>query len=159
MSGNGRDESASPISAVRPSVPPSGAEPGSAKRRLMRPIDEARVMLEALYPAELADVMRFAERLRAARGEVPDPDVRTRVLAVLLRLGPEYRLKPGVPLSVVRVELRDVARVVLDRALLEAEERGVVRLVAESPGAAFVEAEAGIRSRRGLLYYCAAGSR
>jgi len=75
------------------------------------------------------------------------------MMAMLLRLTPQVRFCPGVPLSVVRVEIWDVARVVLDRALLEAEERGVLRLVAESPGAMFVEAAAGIPSRRGLLYY------
>ncbi|UQA57068.1 hypothetical protein [Polyangium aurulentum] len=113
-------------------------------------------VLRRLHVLELADVIRNAQRHLAARGDAPDPDLVSRVLAAVLRLLPRYQHGYGVPLSLLRVEFPRVPRFVLDRALLQMEERGLILLVPVSPRAAFVEAAAGIQNTRGLLYYCAA---
>lgn len=166
-----REEPHEPRSTVRPSAPPSS---GGVKRascpsdtpprdgdaplgpRFRSPMQQALDVLRQLHAVELADVMRDAERRLGMRGQAPDPDVVSRLLAVVLRLNPRYQDGRGVPLSLVRVELPEVDRFVLDRALLQLEERGLIRLVPTSPRAAFVEAAAGIQSPRGLLYFCAA---
>jgi hypothetical protein len=115
--------------------------------------------MRELHVLELADVIRDAPRRLAARGDAPDPDLVSRVLAAVLRLLPRYQHAYGMPLSLLRVEFPRVPRFVLDRAVLHIEERGLLLLVPVSPRAAFVEAAAGIQSTRGLLYDCAAPER
>jgi hypothetical protein len=106
-----------------------------------------------LYPAELADIERFARGLLAVRGKDADPRLISRVLVTLERLTSSHH--PAVPLPALRVELPDVPRVLLDRALLAAWERGLLRLRPVNLPAPFVEPSAGIPSSKdGLLYYC-----
>ncbi|MDI3291864.1 hypothetical protein [Polyangium sp. 15x6] len=111
--------------------------------------------MRELFPAELAEVMCFVDKVRAARGAAADPDLVSRVLGELLRLLPSYRDTPGVPVSLVRVAFPQVPKALLDRALLAAEERGLLRLVAADFPAHFVEPSAGVPTARGLLYFIA----
>ncbi|MDI1484486.1 hypothetical protein [Polyangium sp. y55x31] len=123
--------------------------------RFRTPFQQAIDVLRELFPCELAEVMRFVDKIRAARGAAADPDLVSRVLGELLRLLPSYRDTPGVPVSLVRVACPEVPRTLLDRALLTAEERGLLRLVAADFPAAFVEPSAGVPTARGLLYFIA----
>ncbi|MDC0746056.1 hypothetical protein [Polyangium mundeleinium] len=125
--------------------------------RFRSPFQQATDVLRELLPAELAEVMRFVDKVRAARGAVADPDLVSRVLGEILRLFPGYRDTSGVPVSLVRVAFPDVPKALLDRALLAAEERGLLRLVAAGFPAPFVEPSAGVPTARGLLYFIAPG--
>ena len=162
-----------PRSAMRPmapdyfSVPPEPAglvqalasEPRSApgSRRLKTPLDEIGEILRKMEIRELGDILHHAQRLLAARGKAPDPDVISQALAAMGRLYVAYRNAPGVPLPILRGALSDVPRKTLDDALLEAEARYLLKLVVVSPLTPFVERAAGIHDpRRGLLYFVAA---
>jgi hypothetical protein len=126
-------------------------------RRLRTPIDEVNDVLRRMEIRELGDVLLYAHRLLAARGQVPDPAVISSVLSAMGRLWSAYRSAPGVPLPILRGALVDVPRRTLDEALVEAEGRRLIKLVPVSPLTPFIEKAAGIHdSRRGLLYYCSA---
>jgi len=126
-------------------------------RRRRTPIDEVTELLRRLEIRELGDVLAYAQRLLAARGQMPDPAVGRALLAAMGRLHPAYRTALGVPLPILRGALVDVPRRAFDDALLDAENHRMVRLVPVSPHTPFVEKAAGIHdTRRGLLYYCAA---
>ncbi len=132
-------------------------QPPPSTRRLRPPIEEVNEVLRKMEIRELGDVLLYAQRLVASRGKGPDPDVVTGIVAVMGRLHPAYRNTPGVPLPILRGALVEVARKTLDEALLEAEARGLLKLVAAPAFTPFVERAAGIHDqRRGLLYYCAA---
>lgn len=162
-----------PRSAMRPvapdyfSVPPEpagvvqalAAEPrsGPGSRRLKTPLDEISDILRKMEIRELGDILLHAQRLLAARGKAPDPDVISTLLAAMGRLYGAYRSAPGVPLPLLRGAVTDVPRKTVDDALLEAEARYMLKLVVVSPLAPFVERSAGIHDpRRGLLYFVAA---
>ncbi|MDI1443818.1 hypothetical protein [Polyangium sp. 6x1] len=162
-----------PRSAMRPmapdyfSIPPEpagvvhalSAEPrsGPSSRKLRTPLDEMNEILRKMEIRELGDVLLHAQRLLAARGKAPDPDVISSILAAMGRLYGAYRNAPGVPLPILRGALSDVPRKTLDDALLEAEARRMLRLVVVSPLTPFVERAAGLHDpRRGLLYFVAA---
>lgn len=114
--------------------------------------------LATLYPDELSEVQRVIERMKAARGIAPDPDFVAQVLAALIRFAPVYKYGSGVPIPTLRAHFRDVPRPSLDRALLDAEERKLLRLVASELPSPFVDPAAGIRSKRGFLYFIAPAS-
>ncbi|MDI1483969.1 hypothetical protein [Polyangium sp. y55x31] len=162
-----------PRSAMRPMAPdyfsippePSGvvqalsAEPrsGPGSRKLRTPLDEVNELVRKMEIRELGDVLLYAQRLLAARGKAPDPDVISAILAAMGRLYGAYRNAPGVPLPILRGALPDVPRKTLDDALLEAEARRMLRLVVVSPLTPFVERAAGLHDpRRGLLYFVSA---
>jgi hypothetical protein len=132
-------------------------QPPPSTRRLRSPIEEVTEVLRKMEIRELGDVLLYAQRLVASRGKGPDPDVVTAIVAVMGRLFPAYRNTPGVPLPILRGALVEVARKTLDEALVDAEARGLIKLVAAPAFTPFVERAAGIHDqRRGLLYYCAA---
>ncbi|UQA60217.1 hypothetical protein [Polyangium aurulentum] len=132
-------------------------QPPPSTRRLRSPIEEVNEVLRKMEIRELGDVLLYAQRLVASRGKGPDPDVVTAIVAVMSRLFPAYRNTPGVPLPILRGALVEVSRKTLDEALLEAEARGLVKLVPAPAFTPFVERAAGIQDqRRGVLYYCSA---
>ncbi|TKC94573.1 hypothetical protein [Polyangium fumosum] len=100
---------------------------------------------------ELADVLRYAQRVRAVRGDKPTPELVSHVVDAVGRLFPTHRA--GVPLSLVRAGLPSVPRTLLDKALLEAETRQLLRLEPVKLPAPFVEIGAGIQHEKGLLYF------
>ena len=136
-----------PSSRVR-SAPPS---------RLRAPIQQVIDELRELYPGELADVLRWIARVKSTRGATPDPGLVSLILAELLRLLPLYQGHgmQGVPVSRVRVAFPEVPGPELDRALLDAEARQLLRLLPVELPAAFVEPGAGVATARGLLYFIA----
>jgi hypothetical protein len=137
------------------SGPHAAPQPPHARGRLRTPMEEVNDLLRDLELNELGDVLQYTQRLLAARGKGPDPEVVTSLLAVMARLHPAYRNTPGVPLPILRGALVEVPRRALDEALRVAEARMLLRLLPVSPVAPFVERAAGIHdARRGLLYYC-----
>jgi len=145
-----------PASSSHPTLGYEPREPKTA-RRLRTPIDEVTDVLRKMEIRELGDVLLYAQRLLAARGQTVDPGVMSSVLSAMGRLWPAYRSVLGVPLPILRGALVDIPRRTLDETLLDAEGRRLVRLVAVSPLAPFIEKAAGIHDpERGLLYYCAA---
>lgn len=166
-------ETFGPSSRMRPEAPSFDftPEPTSVKhtpfnydarepktvRRLKTPLDEVTDVLRKMEIRELGDVLLYAQRLLAARGQTADPAVVSSLLSAMGRLWPAYRSALGVPLPILRGALVDVPRRTLDETLMEVEGRKLVRLVAVSPLAPFIEKAAGIHDHeRGLLYYCAA---
>jgi hypothetical protein len=111
--------------------------------------------LRDLYPAELLEVQRMIERMRATRGAASDPDLILLLVAELLRVVTNYKNAPGVPVSYLRATFRDVPRPTLERALRDAEDRQLLRLLPSSLPSAFVDPASGIQSLRGLLYFVA----
>ena len=142
-------DSAAPISRVQPSTPPAS---GRRPRSLVQQLGDA---LRDLYPAELLEVRRLIDRMRATRGAASDPDLLSLIVAELLRVEPNYNNAPGVPVSYLRATFRDVPRPTLDQALRDAEERQLLRLLPASLPGAFVDSASGIQSSRGLLYFVA----
>lgn len=141
-----------------PSAPTSRVQP-AGRRLLLTPFQQGIEKLGELYPSELADVIRYADKLKGARGAAVNPDLISRLLSELLRLEPSYRHLAGVPVARLRTELSDVVRPELDEALLEAERRNLLRLVPVQLPAAFAEPGSGVPSSRGLLYFVAAAGR
>jgi hypothetical protein len=138
-----------------PPAVPAQAVPPSGRQRVRSPIDEVSDVLRQLEGHELDDVLGYAQRLVAARTSEPGSDVVTAILAAMGRLYPAYRNTHGVPLPILRGAVVDGTRKLFDEAILEAEARGLIKLVPVSPFAPFVERAAGIHDqRRGLLYYC-----
>jgi hypothetical protein len=135
--------------AVAPSAPPN-SEPISAKR-IRSPLDEVVDTLRELSLRELADVFRFARRIRATRGDRPSPEFITSVMSVVLRLHSVF--PAGIPVPVVRANFPRVPRALVEQALLEAERRHLLRLETVRLPAPFVEVGAGIPHERGLLYW------
>ena len=142
-------DSAAPISRVQPSTPPAS---GRRPRSLVQQLGDA---LRDLYPAELLEVRRLIDRMRATRGAASDPDLLALIVAELLRVVTNYKNAPGVPVSYLRATFRDVPRPTLDQALRDAEERQLLRLLPASLPGAFVDSASGIQSSRGLLYFVA----
>jgi hypothetical protein len=133
-------------------VPPSKAEaPISLTPGSRWPITEIVDDLRELNVVELADVQRFVQRIRAARGDRPSPELVSQVLAVVRRLHLTYAYR--VPISLVRAGLVNVPRTLLDLALFEAEGRDNLRMEPVQLPAPFVEVGAGIPHARGLLYW------
>ena len=143
-----------PSSRTRPSSPPpaSTTKPARPRPTLQQTADALR----ELYPSELAEVQRVIDTMRARRGAATDPGVFSLLLAELLRLLPLYPQSPGVPVARLRVAFREVVTgPELERALLDAEERRLLRLLPVELPAPFVEPGAGIATARGLLYFIA----
>ncbi|MDC0742951.1 hypothetical protein [Polyangium mundeleinium] len=114
-------------------------------------------VLRQLRIPELADVLTFAQRVLAARDAAADPEVVSGILAALKRLHPPYKNTSGVPLPILRGALLQVPRATFERALLEAEVQGLVKLVPVAPLAPFVERHASIQDQKPrLLYFCTA---
>jgi hypothetical protein len=111
--------------------------------------------LRDLYPAELLEVRRLIDRMRATRGAASDPDLLSLIVAELLRVEPNYKNAPGVPVSYLRATFRDVRGPTLERALRDAEDRRLLRLLPASLPSPFVDPASGIQSSRGLLYFVA----
>jgi hypothetical protein len=133
--------------------PPSKADAlaPSSRSRPRSPIAEIIDEMRDLSFVELADVQKFVQRIRSARGERPSPELLTQLVATLNRLHERYRA--SVPISLVRAELASVPRASLDQALLEAEARHLLRMEPVTLPASFVEVGAGIQHERGLLYW------
>jgi hypothetical protein len=134
-------------------VPPSKADAptSSTRSRLKWPISEIVDDLRELTVLELADVQQHVKRIRAARGDRPSPELVSQVLAAVRRLHLTYAYR--VPISLVRAGLVDVPRTLLDLALLDAENRELLRMEPVQLPAPFVEVGAGIPHARGLLYW------
>lgn len=112
-------------------------------------------MLGELDASEVPDVLAHAKRLLAAREAAVDPELTTQILATLERHREVFRNAPGVPLPILRAGVVQPRRI-LDRALYDAEDSGLLCLVAVKRPKGFVDRSAGIQDRtRGLLYYCA----
>ncbi len=127
------------------SVPP----PSSGRHR--SPLREVIDNLHGLSLAELADVFRYVQRVRASRGDRPSPEFVSRLVAVVARL---YVAWPDrVPISLVRSHFATVPRGLVEQALFEAEQRSLLRLETVELPAPFVEVGAGIQHARGLLYW------
>lgn len=114
--------------------------------------------LESLYADELSDVGRYIEKIESARGAASDPDLCALILAELIRLAPLYRFGDGVPIARLRVHFSERPRANLRRALLDLEQRGLVRLLPTELRRPFVDRNEGIPSARGLLYFVTSAS-
>ena len=132
-------------------VPPSKADAPISRSRPKWPITEIVDDLRELTAVELSDVQQYAKRVRAARGDRPSPELVSQVLAAVRRLHLTYAYR--VPISLVRAGLVDVPRTLLDLALLDAENRELLRMEPVQLPAPFVEVGAGIPHARGLLYW------
>jgi hypothetical protein len=121
----------------------------------MTPREELLAVLGELDASEVPDVLAHAKRILATREAAVDPELTTQIIATLERYREVFRKEPGVPLSILRAGLVQPRRI-LDRALYEAEDSGLLCLVAIKRRMGFVDQSAGIQDRaRGLLYYCA----
>ena len=140
---------------MTPQKPADSAAPPASGRRPRLLIHELRDALHELYPAELLEVQRLIDRMRATRGAASDPDLILLLVAELLRVVTNYKNAPGVPVSYLRATFRDVPRPTLDQALRDAEDRHLLRLLPASLPGAFVDSGSGIQSSRGLLYFVA----
>jgi hypothetical protein len=121
----------------------------------MTPREELLAVLGELDASEVPDVLAHAKRILATRDAAVDPELTTQIMATLERYREVFRKEPGVPLSILRAGLVQPRRI-LDRALYEAEDSGLLSLVAIKRRMGFVDQSAGIQDRtRGLLYYCA----
>jgi hypothetical protein len=129
---------------------PISSTPGSRSRPKW-PITEIVDDLRELTAVELSDVQQYARRVRAARGDQPSPELVSQVLAAVRRLHLTYAYR--VPISLVRAGLVNVPRTLLDLALLDAENRSLLRMEPVQLPAPFVEVGAGIPHERGLLYW------
>ncbi len=123
----------------------------SSRSRPRWPITEIAEELRELNLLELADVQQHVKRIRAARGDRPSPDLVSQVVAAVGRLHLTYAY--CVPIPLVRGGLVNVPRALLDKALLEAEARHLLRMEPVKLPAPFVEVGAGIPHERGLLYW------
>ncbi len=115
------------------------------------PISAIITELRELSPLELSDVEQFVKQLRATRRDRPSPQLVSAVVATVERLNPTYT--NGIPIPIVRACHTNIPRTLLNQALLEAEARGILRLVTVKPQAPFIEVVAGILDKRGLLYW------
>lgn len=122
-----------------------------SRTRPRTPLGEVVDELSQLTPYELADVHRYARRVRASRGDRPSPELVSRILAVIERFQIDYPER--MPISLIRAGFPSVPRQLVDLALFEAEERHLLRLVPSHLPEAFVEVGAGIPHERGLLYW------
>ena len=122
-----------------------------SRPRLSTPIREVVAELCELEPSELADVQRYAQHVRATRGDRPSPDLISHVVATVSRLHLTYAY--SVPIPMVRVCTPNTPRALVDRALFEAEARRLLRLDPVKLPAPFIEISAGIQHPRGLLYW------
>jgi hypothetical protein len=137
-------------------VPPSKTDgtissTPSSRSRLKWPITEITEELRELTAIELADVQQFVKRIRAARGDRLSPELVSQVVAAAGRLHSTYAYH--VPMSLLRAELVNVPRVLLDLALFDAEAQSLLRMEPVKLPAPFIEVGAGIPHQRGLLYW------
>lgn len=132
-----------------PDAPISSAP--SSRSKLKWPINEIVDDLRDLTVVELADVQQCVQRIRAARGDRPSPELVSQIVASLERLRKTYPER--VPISLVRAGLANVPRTLLDQALFDAEARDILRMEPVQLPAPFVEVGAGIPHERGLLYW------
>jgi hypothetical protein len=139
-----------PLETTLVSNPPSSAAPPSSARH-RSPLREVSDSLHELSLAELADVFRYVQRVRASRGDLPSPEFVSRVVAVVSRLYATYPER--VPISLARAHFASVPRGLVEQALFEAEKRHLLRLETVELPAPFVEVGAGIPHERGLLYW------
>ncbi len=137
-----------PPQTPQPDDPASA--PGS-RNRPRTPLGEVVDELWQLTPSELADVHRYAKRVRASRGDRPSPELVSRILAAVERFALDYAAR--VPISLIRAGFPSVPRILIDRALFDAEERNLLRLESAQLPEAFVEVGVGIQHERGLLYW------
>lgn len=137
------------MTTISNNAPPSSGPVSSA--RVRSPLREVIDSLHGLSLAELADVFRFVQRVRASRGDRPSPEFVSRLVAVVGRL---YATSHGrVPISLVRAHFAGVPRGLVEQALFDAEGRQLLRLETVELPAPFVEVSAGIQHERGLLYW------
>lgn len=115
------------------------------------PITEIAEALRELTVLELADVQQHVKRIRAARGDRPSPELVSQVVATVRKLHLAHAYH--VPISLVRAELVNVPRALLDMALFDAEKRDILRMGPVKLPAPFIEIDAGIPHTRGLLYW------
>jgi hypothetical protein len=127
------------------------AEPALSSNAPSWPISAIITNLRDLSALELADVERYVEHVRAARGDQPSPRLVSEVVATVERLNKTY--SKGIPIPIVRACHTNIPRALLNRALFEAEARAILRLIAVKPQAPFIEVVAGIPDKRGLLYW------
>ena len=139
-----------PFETTLVSNPQSAAAPPSSGRH-RSPLREVIDSLHGLSLAELADVLRYVQRVRASRGDRPSPEFVSRLVAVIYRF---YALHTErVPISIVRAHFASVPRGLVEQALFEAENRDLLRLETVDLPAPFVEVGAGIPHEKGLLYW------
>lgn len=127
------------------------SEPVTPSSRHKWPITELVDELRELNVLELADVQQHVKRVRAARGDRPSPKLVSQVVASAGRLHATYA--HHVPISLLRTELVNVPRALLDAALFEAQARDLLRIEPVDLPAPFIEVGAGIPHERGLLYW------
>lgn len=127
------------------------AEPAPSSNAPNWPISAIITDLRELSALELADVEQFVKQVRATRGDRPSPQLVAAVVATVERLNHTYA--NGIPIPIVRACHTNVPRTLLNQALLDAEARAILRLVAVQPRAPFIEVVAGIPDKRGLLYW------
>jgi hypothetical protein len=136
-------------------VPPSSTEApissAPSSRGLKWPINEIADELRTLTVLELSEVQRFMKRIHAARGECASPELVSQVVATVWRLGLTFSAR--VPISLVRANMPNVPRTLLDKALFESEKRHILQLEPLNLPEAFVEISAAIQDKRGLLYW------
>jgi hypothetical protein len=121
----------------------------------MTPREELLAVLGELDASEVPDVLAHVKRLLDVRDAAVDPELTTQILATLEQHREVFQNAPGVPLPILRAGVVQ-PRKILDRALYEAEDSGLLCLVAIKRRNGFVDQSAGIHDRtRGLLYYCA----
>lgn len=115
------------------------------------PITDFVDELRELTTLEFAELHRDMRRIRAERGDRPSPELVSQVVATagLLNLTYAYH----VPIPLIRAKFVQVPRVLLDRALFEAEAFDLLRMEPVKLTWPFVETEAGIPHERGLLYW------
>ena len=130
------------------SDPVPSSTPGSGPKW---PTTEIFDELRELTVLELSDVQRFVKRICATRGDRPSPELIARVLVDVAHLHATYAY--CVPISLIRARHADVPRVLLEHALFDAEKRDILRLEPVKLPAPFIEVDAGILHKRGLLYW------
>lgn len=137
------------------SAPPSSIEApissAPSSRGLKWPINEIADELRTLTVLELSEVQRFMKRIHAARGECASPELISQVVATVWRLRQTY--PDRVPISLLRANIPNAPRTLLDQALFESEKRHLLQMDPLKLPEAFVEISAAIQHKRGLLYW------
>ena len=142
-------EPAEPVPHSKADAPISST-PGPRSRPKW-PITEIIDDLRELGAVELSDVQQYVKHVRAARGDRPSPELVSHVVAFVRQLHLTYAYR--VPISLVRADLVNVPRTLLDLALFDAESRDLLRMEPVELPSPFVEVGAGIPHKRGLLYW------